>query len=99
MPSRQRSLTCHPGRGFPGPPFGLPVTGVGWVGFQNQVQTEPLTFGDTGQCPGVLEPKCHNGATYVAMLVECDLVNVVCYHVVCYTTYTLTGNRTKVSQR
>ena len=87
LPFRQRLL--------PVPPYHLPVT-MGWVGgFQNQVQTEPLTFGDVGQCPGVLEPKCRNGVTYAAMLAECGLVNVVCYHVTCHTSDTLTSNRTR----
>ena len=59
------------------------------MGFQNQVQTEPLLW--------FLSQNVTMVVTYVAMLAGCDLVNVVCYHVVCHTSDTLTSNRTKVS--
>ena len=57
--------------------------------FQNQVQTEPLI--------GFLNQNVAMVVTYVAMFAVCGLVNVVCYHVACHTSETLTSNRTKVS--
>ena len=59
------------------------------VFFQNQIQTEPLIR--------FLSQNVTMVVTYVAMLAGCGLVNVVCYHVVCHTSDTLTSNRTKVS--